>query len=130
MPITRMRVHRRNKTSPRRSLKTTRRASRRPRLPRILRAFQAKFPEVWHRYHLLRDTCDTAGPLPPKTRELIKIGIEVARKRHGGLVAHITRAKRQHASAAEIYHAILLAAPLVGMPDLLDAFLIAQKRLR
>ena len=104
--------------------------TRRSRTPRILRDFQAKFPAVWKQYGALRDACDRSGPLPPKTRELIKIGIEVARKRHGGLVAHITRAKRAGASANEIHHAILLAAPLVGMPDPLDAFVIAQKQLR
>lgn len=104
--------------------------SRTRHIPTTLRRFQATFPAAWRHFELLRDACDHSGPLPPKTRELIKIGIEVARKRHGGLVAHIIRARRAGASAAEIYHAILLAAPLVGMPDLLDAFAIAQKRLR
>ena len=98
--------------------------------PRTLQAFERKFPEIWKRYHALRDGCDRFGPLPPKTRELIKICIEVARKRHGGLVAHITRAKRAGASSKEIYHAMILAAPLVGIPDILDAFVVAQKRVR
>ena len=97
--------------------------------PKTLQAFQRQFPEVWRHYQTLRDACDRSGPLPPKVRELIKIGIEVARKRHGGLVAHLTRATRAGASSAEIYHAILLAAPLVGMPDLLDAFVVARKHL-
>ena len=99
-------------------------------LPRTLRAFASAFPEVWEAYHALRDTCDRSGPLPPKTRELIKIGIEVARKRHGGLAAHITRARRHGAAAAEIYEAILLAMPLVGLPDVLDAFVVAKTHLR
>ena len=104
--------------------------ARRARIPKTLQEFEAKFPDVWTQYGTLREACDRAGPLPPKTRELIKIGIEVARKRHGGLVAHTTRAKRAGATPKEIYHAILLATPLVGMPDLLDAFVIAQKQLR
>ena len=97
--------------------------------PRNYSDFKAKFPAVVEAYEQLGKACHWNGPLSPKERELIKIGIEVARKRHGGLVAHITRARRAGASAQEIYHAILLAAPLVGMPDLLDAFLIAQRRL-
>ena len=104
--------------------------TRRAPVPRTLRDFEARFPDVWKQYRGLRDACDRGGPLPPKTRELIKIGIEVARRRRGGLVAHMTRAKRAGASNQEIYHAILLAAPLVGIPDLLDAFVVAQKRLR
>jgi len=99
------------------------------RLPETLRAFQAKFPRIWSQYRALRDACDQAGPLSPKTRELIKIGIEVAKKRHGGLVAHITRARRTGASKTEIYQALLLAAPLIGIPDVLDAFLVAKRKL-
>ena len=98
-------------------------------LPRTLQSFESKFPAIWARYGTLRDACDRSGPLPPKTRELIKIGIEVAKKRHGGLVAHISRARKAGASSAEIYQAILLAAPLVGIPDVLDAFLVAKRRL-
>lgn len=99
------------------------------RLPRTIREFQSKFPRLWAGYRALSAACDAAGPLSPKTRELIKIGIEVARKRHGGLVAHISRARKAGASKAEVYQAILLATPLVGMPDVLDAFLVAKKRL-
>lgn len=98
-----------------------------PRVPGALRAFQSAFPEVWGRYRALRDACDGAGPLPPKTRELIKIGIEVARKRHGGLIAHVVRARKAGASEAEIRHAILLAAPLIGIPDVLDALQHAKR---
>ena len=105
-------------------------ATRSRRKPETLRAFERKFPEVWRRYRAMRDACDRSGPLPPKTRELIKIGIEVARKRHGGLIAHVNRARKAGASSAEIYEAILLAAPLAGMPDVLDAFLAVKSRLR
>ena len=98
-------------------------------LPRTIRMFESKFPDVWAQYRALRDGCDHVGPLTPKTRELIKIGMEVAKKRHGGLVAHIRRAQAAGAAKAEIYQAILLAVPLVGMPDVLDAFLVAKKKL-
>ena len=99
------------------------------RLPETLRSFESHFPHIWTQYCALRDACDHAGPLTPKTRELIKIGIEVAKKRHGGLVAHITRARKAGATPTEIYQAILLAAPLAGLPDVLDAFLVAKQRL-
>jgi AhpD family alkylhydroperoxidase len=99
------------------------------RAPKTLRAFASKFPKVWSQYVALRDACDRSGPLPAKTRELINIGIEVARKRHGGLVAHISRARNAGATKTEILHAVLLACPLVGLPDVLDAFRVAKKRL-
>lgn len=100
-----------------------------PRLPQTLRLFAARYPGVWTHYRALRDACDRSGPLPASTRELIKIGIEVARKRHGGLIAHINRARKAGASTAEIYQTILLAMPLVGLPEVLDAFRMAKKRL-
>ncbi len=77
----------------------------------------------------MQRACDRSGPLTAKTRELIRIGIEVARKRHGGLIAHMVRARRAGASTTEIYQAILLAAPLIGLPEVLDAFLIAEEQL-
>ena len=103
--------------------------TRAPRLPATIRSFASKFPRLWAEYLALREACDRSGPLSPKTRELVKIGIEVARKRHGGLLAHITRAQRAGATKEEIAHAILLALPLVGLPDVLDAFHAAKKRL-
>jgi len=99
------------------------------RRPETLRAFEQQFPRVWAQYRALHEACDRAGPLPAKTRELIKIGIEVARKRHGGLVAHITRARRAGATSKEIYQTILLATPLAGFPDVLDAFTVAKDHL-
>jgi len=89
---------------------------------RTLREFKSKFPEVWKQYESLRGICDSTGPLTRKTRELIKIGIEVARKRHGGLIAHIDKARAAGATSSEISQAILLATPLVGIPEVLDAF--------
>ena len=97
--------------------------------PKTLQVFASQFPAVWAEYQALRDACDRSGPLTPKMRELIKIGIEVAKKRHGGLVAHISRAQALGASKDEIYQAILLAIPLVGIPNVLDAYLVARKRL-
>ncbi|MBI3324756.1 MAG: carboxymuconolactone decarboxylase family protein [Candidatus Omnitrophica bacterium] len=89
------------------------------RRPKTLERFEARFPEVFRRYAALRDACDQAGPLPPKIRELIKIAVELARKRHGGLIAHIDRARRAGATPEEIAHTMLLALPLVGFPDVL-----------
>ena len=103
--------------------------SAKPQRPKTLREFEKRFPGVMSRYIGLRDACDRFGPLDAKTRELIKIGIEVARKRHGGLIAHLDRAKAAGASSTEIAHAILLALPLVGLPDVLDAFVAAKRRL-
>ena len=36
---------------------------------------------------------------------------------------------RAMCSLKEIYHAILLACPLIGLPEVLDACVVAKKRL-
>lgn len=97
--------------------------------PKTLRDFEAQFPQVWNSYLTLRECCDQFGPLGKKQQELIKIGIEVAQRRHGGLIAHIDRAKEAGATVDEIHHAMLLALPLIGMPDMLDAFRNTRKQL-
>ena len=95
--------------------------------PKTLIEFQKKFPDIWRTYANFRDSCDDYGSLDPKTRELIKIGIEVALQKHGGLIAHIHRAQKAGASRQDVLHAILLATPLVGLPIVLDAFRIASE---
>lgn len=97
--------------------------------PKTLADFEKQFPQIWKAYGWLRDTCDHEGPLDGKTRELIKIGIETALLRKGGLVAHIRRAEKAGATKGEIFQAILVAAPLVGMPAVLDAYLVAKENL-
>ncbi len=97
--------------------------------PKTLTDFEKNFPEIWKAYGWLRDACDHEGPLDQKTRELVKIGIETACVRKGGLAAHVRRAQKAGASKGEVFQAILLAAPLVGLPAVLDAFLVAKKHL-
>ena len=97
--------------------------------PETLSDFEKHFPEIWKAYGWLRDACDHEGPLDEKTRELVKIGMETAGGRKGGLAAHIHRARRAGAAKGEILQAILLATPLVGMPAVLDAFVVARKYL-
>ena len=103
--------------------------SRRETRPKTLVDFERDFPEIWKAFGWLRDACDHGGPLDEKVRELIKIGIETAQVRRGGLAAHIHRAEKAGASKGEISQAILLAAPLVGMAAILDAFRVAAAQL-
>lgn len=98
--------------------------------PKTLRDFEDHYPEVWKKYLELRNSCDDFGPLSRKIQELIKIGIEVSQRRHGGLIAHVDRAKAAGATDEEIRHAMVLALPLIGMPDMLDAFRNTRKKLR
>jgi len=98
-------------------------------MPETLESFKAKFPQVWAAYEDLKNVCDKGGPLDKKTIELIKIGISTVMGREGGLVAHISKAKKAGAQKNEIYHSILLAMGLAGFPTTLSAFAVAKKHL-
>jgi AhpD family alkylhydroperoxidase len=99
-------------------------------MPDTLDQFKSKFPQVWAAYQDLKDICDKQGPLDKKTIELVKIGISTALGREGGLIAHISKAKKAGAHDSEIYHSILLAMSLVGFPATLAAFTTAREYLK
>jgi 4-carboxymuconolactone decarboxylase len=96
-------------------------------MAQLLDDFQIQFPEIWKAYAQLKTACDQGGPLDRKTAELIRIGISVAMEHDGGLVAHISQARKAGASDEEIHHAIVLAAGLTGLPATLKAFGAAKK---
>jgi 4-carboxymuconolactone decarboxylase len=96
-------------------------------MAQLVNDFQTEFPDIWAAYAQLRTACDQGGPLDCKTAELIRIGICVAMEHEGGLVAHISQARKAGASDQEIYHAILLATGLAGLPATLKAFGAAKK---
>jgi 4-carboxymuconolactone decarboxylase len=98
-------------------------------MAQLLDDFKSQFPDAWSAYEALRDVCDKAGPLDPKAVQLIKIGISAAMEHEGGLVAHIAQARRAGATEPEIYHAILVATGLSGMPATLAAFGTARNAL-
>ena len=100
-----------------------------PSEPKTLRSFGQRFPHVWDSYQKLRDSCDGAGPLQDNVKELIKVAVSAALKRHGGLIAHLDRARALGATEDELYQTILLTLPLVGFPDALAAFRIVKERL-
>ena len=96
-------------------------------MTQLLDDFQAQFPEIWKAYTQLKSACDQGGPLDQKTAELIRIGITVAMEHEGGLVAHISQARKAGASDEEIRHAIVLATGLAGFPTTLKAFGASKK---
>jgi AhpD family alkylhydroperoxidase len=91
-------------------------------MPDLLNSFKEKYPETWSAYERLKASCDRRGPLDAKTVELVKISVSTAQEHHGGLIAHISQARKVGATEEEIYHAILLTTGLVGIPAVLAAF--------
>jgi 4-carboxymuconolactone decarboxylase len=96
-------------------------------MPETLEHFKAQYPKSWRAYEQLRNACDAEGPLDRKTVELIKIGISTALEHHGGLVAHISQARKAGATDNEINHAIIVAMGLAGFPTVLAASKTARE---
>jgi 4-carboxymuconolactone decarboxylase len=99
-------------------------------MPETLDHFKGQYPKSWNAYEQLRNACDTEGPLDRKTVELIKIGVSTALEHEGGLVAHISQARKAGATDNEINHAILVAMGLVGFPAVLAASETAREYLK
>lgn len=95
-------------------------------MPRTLEDFKAEFPKTWAAYEDLRNASDSEGPLDHKVVELIKVGISTALEHEGGLIAHISQARKAGATEKEIEHAILVATGLAGFPAVLQASTIAK----
>jgi 4-carboxymuconolactone decarboxylase len=98
-------------------------------MPDLLNSFKERYPDAWSAYEQLKAACDRQGPLDAKTVELVKIAVSTAQEHHGGLIAHISQARKAGATEEEIHHAILLTTGLVGIPAVLAAFATAMEYL-
>lgn len=98
-------------------------------MPKTITDFKNAFPRTWESYEHLKDSCEQEGPLDKKTVELIRIGIAVALHHDGGLVAHVSQARKSGATAEEVYHAIRVAAAPAGFSSVLRAFSRARSLL-
>lgn len=93
-----------------------------PRLPSTFKAFLAKFPELGEAHERVAKAVQAAGPLDPKTLELIKIGICLGAGLESGLRSHVRRAGQNGATQAEIEQAILLGMNTCGFPRTVAAW--------
>jgi alkylhydroperoxidase/carboxymuconolactone decarboxylase family protein YurZ len=89
--------------------------------PRHYQQFKAQFPAVVEAYEQLGKACHWHGPLSPRERELIKIGIAIGAALESGTRAHTRLALDAGATPEEIRHAALLATTTVGFPAMMRA---------
>lgn len=83
--------------------------------------FKAQFPAVVEAYENLGKACHWNGPLSPKERELVKIGIAIGAGLESGTRAHTRLALNEGATPEEIRHAALLATTTIGFPAMMRA---------
>jgi 4-carboxymuconolactone decarboxylase len=79
-------------------------------LPFSYERFKKEFPEIEKEYEKLAIQCHASGPLPEKTRRLIKLGIAIGSESEGAVKSHTRRALSLGISPKEIRHVVLLQA--------------------
>lgn len=91
------------------------------RLPKRYVRFFERFPEVGKAYEAYGESVGRAGPLDERTRSLVKLGISVGAGLEGAARSHAHKAIGSGATREEIEHVVLLAAPTVGFPRMMQA---------
>ena len=81
--------------------------------------FFEDFPEVGNAYEAYGRSVAEAGPLDEKTRCLIKLAFSISGKLEGGAKSHAHKAMQAGATADEIRHVAVLAAPTIGFPSMM-----------
>ena len=87
--------------------------------PKPYQEFKSAYPAIVEAYEQLGNACHNTGPLSPKCRELIKIGISLGAGLESATKAHARLAKEAGASADEIKHAVVLATTTIGFPSMM-----------
>lgn len=92
------------------------------KLPAAYERFQRTFRPVWEAYDRLGATAHREGPLNPRTRELVKLGMAIGGRLEGAVRSHAGRALEAGARRGEIEHVVALAVTTVGFPTAVAAF--------
>jgi 4-carboxymuconolactone decarboxylase len=89
----------------------------------VFTLFKAEFPLINERQEALGQAVHEAGgPLPAKTRWLIKLAISAASGHQRSLETHVEAAREAGATEAEIEHTLLLLIPSCGFPAFMEAY--------
>ncbi|GAA0716847.1 hypothetical protein GCM10008905_01810 [Clostridium malenominatum] len=73
---------------------------------------------------------EKGGPLDKKTRWLLKVALSTSCQYRYALETHILKALHEGCTKEEIEHAILLVAPTVGFPKMMEGLLVLRKVLQ
>lgn len=90
-------------------------------LPKPYENFSKRFPKVFKDFKQLGISSREAGPLDPKSQDLIKLGIAIGSNSRGGVMSHTRKALVSGATPDEITHAVLLALTTTGFPNMIAA---------
>lgn len=87
--------------------------------PKSYQEFKVAFPAITEAYEQLGKACHWNGPLEPRMRELIKVGIAIGAGLETTTQSHVRRALEAGATPEEVRHAALLATNTIGFPNMM-----------
>ncbi len=91
-------------------------------LPNPYIKFGEKYPEILKNFEEIGKKCHELGPLGPKSRRLVKLGMAIGITSKGAIKSQTRKALQDGFSPDEIRHAALLALTTIGLPSMVAAF--------
>lgn len=93
-----------------------------------LKYFKEKHGEIYDAYeHYGKSVHTKGGPLSEQTRWLIKVALSTSGQNPYALKTHINKALKSGCTREEVEHAILLSAPTVGFPKMMEGILVLRE---
>ena len=99
-------------------------------VPATFKSFIGKFPALGNAHENIARAVDAAGPVEPKTRELIKMGICMGAGLESAFRSHVRRAIAHGATPSEIEQTVLMAMNTVGFPRTVAAWQWALQQMQ
>jgi 4-carboxymuconolactone decarboxylase len=90
-------------------------------LPARYQLFEKSYPTVMQAVEALGEATQSAGPLEPKTRALVKLAIAIGASREGAVHSHTRRALEAGCTPDELRHVGVLAIMTIGFPSTMAA---------
>ena len=94
--------------------------------PKHYKRLTELFPDVLSAHETLGKAVKKAGPVDPKTIELIQLAAAASVGSQGSVHSHTRRALQEGATQQEIYHALVLLISTIGFPKVAAAISWAQ----
>src|SRR5579859_1466051 len=85
-------------------------------LPESYNRFIAEYPDIAAAYEALGIALQTAGPLDPRTRQLVKLALAAGAGLEGAVHSHTRRALELGLKPEEIKQAVLQGVTTLGFP--------------
>src|SRR5690606_34059910 len=89
-------------------------AMRKP--PKHFNQLAKRYPEYMTALEKLGESAKQAGPIDPKTAELIQLAAAAATRSEGAVHSHTRRAQDLGATRDEIHHTLVLLTSTIGFP--------------